>query len=211
MTHNRAEYLGLLQGLMAVTELEAREVHAHQEPLEVCGDSLLVISQVTRKYAVGAAVLRPLCQEVWRRARGLVIVGWRHIPREQNTAAHEEAHRAYHEIMTVEQENSRWSFAFAEPPVPLDPRPDLADDSPAWQRLLSLSWPIDGEDAHGLYGVLCGLRCCGAHLFRQDGDWRLSRGRIPPAEYSAIREEYLLPHQEELVTLLRALGRREED
>jgi len=40
-----------------------------------------------------------------------------------------------------------------------DPRPDLAEDSARWSRLLSMAYDLDGDDPAGLYGALNGLRC----------------------------------------------------
>ena len=84
-----------------------------------------------------------------------------------------------------------------------DPRPDLAEDSAQWRRLLRLAWERDGEEAAGVYGVLLGVRCMGA---------RLESGRIRPpvdmdeSEWSADRERYLVPHRAAIVELLAAVA-----
>ncbi len=94
---------------------------------------------------------------------------------------------------------------FAHPPVPADPRPDLPGGE-AWRRLLALAWPIDGQDPHGLYGALAGLRCCGAELALMDSKWVLRRGEMDDEAYAQARTQYLLPHADLLRSLLATLG-----
>lgn len=52
------------------------------------------------------------------------------------------------------------------PPVPpwTDPRPDLTADHDRWLTLLEAAYRHDGQDPHGAYGALSGIRCCGARL-----------------------------------------------
>ena len=87
-----------------------------------------------------------------------------------------------------------------------DPRPDLAGDSTLWRRLLGLAYGRDFHDPHGLFGALHGLRCCGAVLARGPGGLRLLPGELPPAEYVALRGEYLVPYAPTLRALLAAAG-----
>jgi hypothetical protein len=87
-----------------------------------------------------------------------------------------------------------------------DPRPDLAADSAAWSHLLRLAFDTDGHDPLGCYGVLDGLRCCGAGLERTErGGWKLVAGAMDPNEYAADRERWLISRRREIAELLRRL------
>lgn len=56
----------------------------------------------------------------------------------------------------------------AQPPngeaVVVDPRPDLVEDSDLWRDILTRAWILDGSRVDGVFGVLDGLRRCGARL-----------------------------------------------
>jgi hypothetical protein len=91
-----------------------------------------------------------------------------------------------------------------------DPRPDLAHDSALWSRLLARAYEHDGNDPAGLFGALHGLRCCGAALTAKDGLVRLTTGEMSADEYGALRQEYLVPRQQALSTLLRDLAWTDE-
>ena len=86
-----------------------------------------------------------------------------------------------------------------------DPRPDIADDHELWSKLLMNARALYGNDPHGLYGALHGLRCLGACLTLQGDVLRLSGGDIG-AEYPKLRETWLVPHAEQLRRLLKDLG-----
>ena len=86
-----------------------------------------------------------------------------------------------------------------------DPRPDLTADSVHWRRLLTAA-AADRADPHGLYGVLDGVRCCGAALRVEDGRLRLTAGELAAAEYALIRERDLRPHTATLRALLRQVS-----
>jgi len=105
------------------------------------------------------------------------------------------------------------------PPDPLwaDPRPDLTADHDRWQALLEAAYRHDGQDPHGVYGALNGIRCCGARLEvappagkapQAAGarlGWRLVRGdELTEAEYQRLRATYLVRHTETLTRLLKA-------
>ncbi len=105
------------------------------------------------------------------------------------------------------------------PPDPpwADPRPDLAADHDRWQALLEAAYRCDGQDPHGVFGALNGIRCCGARLevmavtkqaLPSAGarrGWRLVRGdELTEAEYQRLRAAYLAPHTEALTRLLSA-------
>jgi hypothetical protein len=83
----------------------------------------------------------------------------------------------------------------------LDPRPDLTDDAAEWTALLATQFVRDGNDQHGLYGVLHGFRCEGARLVNDRGRLRLEAGELAE-EYPALRSVYLVPRRNELSRLL---------
>ena len=82
-----AEYLGLIAGLEALENVT--------EPVEVRGDSRLVINQVTRRWACRAQNLRPLLARVRELIRPSMTFRW--IPREQNEDADEMSRVAFSE------------------------------------------------------------------------------------------------------------------
>lgn len=89
-----------------------------------------------------------------------------------------------------------------------DPRPDLAYDSREWSDLLLVA-----NDKHPeLAGILHGFRCCGLRLHRGKGGYSLRPDLDPETskwttkeEYFKDRDQWLVPHQEEIVNLLRCL------
>jgi len=88
-----------------------------------------------------------------------------------------------------------------------DPRPDLVGDSREWTALLATQYARDGNDQHGLFGVLHGLRCEGARLVLDRGRLRLEAGEIGDA-YPLLRNLWLLPRRDELTTLLASVAQR---
>lgn len=87
----------------------------------------------------------------------------------------------------------------------VDPRPDLADDTGDWQRLLGAAYIVAPE----LWGALHGFRCCGARLSPNTadrgkritpGDW--DRGII---DYREAARKWLEPFAGELKKLMRNL------
>ncbi|MGI8474862.1 MAG: hypothetical protein ACR2OO_00550 [Thermomicrobiales bacterium] len=83
-----------------------------------------------------------------------------------------------------------------------DPRPDILHDTHHWLLLLRSAHSQDGGDPHGLFGVLHGLRCLGARLTVGDGQWRIERGEMAPAEYRAYRTDFLAPRAAAITSLL---------
>jgi hypothetical protein len=83
----------------------------------------------------------------------------------------------------------------------MDPRPDLADDTAQWERLLERarqeSWP--------LYGILHGLRACGARLHRGRTTWMIV-STLP--EYARDRQ-WLIAYQALVTRLLRDMAEAE--
>jgi ribonuclease HI len=79
-TNNVAEYTAALEGLRLAADLGATEV-------DLRADSNLLIEQLSGRYRVKAAHLRPLYEAVLEQARRFERITYRHVPREQNTHA----------------------------------------------------------------------------------------------------------------------------
>ncbi len=79
-TNNQAEYRALIAALEKAVSLGARRV-------SVNSDSELVVRQVTGRYRVKNAGLKPLFQKVKRLQADLDSFSIRHVPRRRNTAA----------------------------------------------------------------------------------------------------------------------------
>jgi len=79
-TNNVAEYRALIAGLEAASATPSRAV-------KVRGDSKLVIEQVTGRWKVKQAHLRPLCDRVRQLLAGYDDVDLAHVRREFNTDA----------------------------------------------------------------------------------------------------------------------------
>jgi ribonuclease HI len=79
-TNNAAEYRGLLLGARRAHELGATEV-------EFVNDSELIARQLTGRYKVKNADLRPLYEEALRELGGFASWSVRSVPREQNADA----------------------------------------------------------------------------------------------------------------------------
>jgi ribonuclease HI len=92
-TNNFAEYMGLLLGLRRARELGVREI-------EVFADSELMIRQLSGRYQVRSASLRPLYEEAVRLLNEFGRVKLVHVPREMNSAADELSNRAIDERMS---------------------------------------------------------------------------------------------------------------
>ena len=86
-TNNQAEYRAVIAALEKAIGLGARHV-------EVRSDSELVVRQITGKYRVKKATLKPLFQQVKQLQNSLEGFTITHIPREQNTEADNLANRA---------------------------------------------------------------------------------------------------------------------
>lgn len=96
-----------------------------------------------------------------------------------------------------------------------DPRPDLQEDSSLWRMLLAIAH----EANENLYGALHGLRCIGTRLERSK-QWGLVLKPILPGpgiggnvtdwasmeDYRAVAQEYLRPHHDLLLGLLKKIG-----
>ena len=109
-------------------------------------------------------------------------------------------------LRTVLETVDHFAPAPRDPPW-ADPRPDLVGDHSSFQALLATAFRRDGQDPHGVFGALVGIRCCGARLASagQPSAWRLVRGEeMDEAEYAGYRQTYLAPHTPALTRLLRA-------
>jgi ribonuclease HI len=80
-TNNVAEYVGAIQALDRLRGL------GYTGPVEVRGDSQLVIRQMLGEYEVRAEHLRPYHDWLLQLARGFAAVRWVWVPREQNQRA----------------------------------------------------------------------------------------------------------------------------
>ncbi len=80
-----------------------------------------------------------------------------------------------------------------------DPRPDLPGGD-VYEGLFRLEHPISGNDPHGFYGTLRGLRCIGATARRlSGGKVRLAR---PDDMGRDVWAEFLEPHRQRLEDLM---------
>jgi probable phosphoglycerate mutase len=86
-TNNVAEYQGLIAGLAAAAELDAREV-------EIRMDSKLVIEQMAGRWQIKHPGLRPLAAQAAALVRGFETVTYTWIPRDQNKLADALANKA---------------------------------------------------------------------------------------------------------------------
>ena len=91
-TNNVAEYTGLIEGLRAAVELGATHVAVRM-------DSKLVVEQMSGRWQIKNAGLRPLAAEAVKLAGRVGEVTYEWIPRERNKAADALANRAMDEAM----------------------------------------------------------------------------------------------------------------
>lgn len=82
VTNNQAEYSALLAGLEALIKRELAD-----EPVIVCGDSKLVLNQMSGRWRVNSPRLLPLYQQADLLARCFMDITWRWVPREDNEEA----------------------------------------------------------------------------------------------------------------------------
>jgi hypothetical protein len=81
-----------------------------------------------------------------------------------------------------------------------------------WEGLLQRAFELDGETANGVFGVLHGVRCCGARLERPGtgpGGWRI----VPGTSYlggrrawEQDRTQWLLPWRATIARLVLRLS-----
>jgi ribonuclease HI len=95
-TNNRAEYLALIEGLRAVASWKPGR-------LDVFMDSQLVVEQVSGRYKVRNADLRPLHAEAVSLLAGFPEATVTHVPRERNRGADALANRAIDEARAAKK------------------------------------------------------------------------------------------------------------
>ena len=96
-----------------------------------------------------------------------------------------------------------------------DPRPDLSADSSLWRILMAIAHEAEPM----LYGALHGMRCIGTRLERNKkfgcvlvpilpgiGIGENVTGWASMEDYRAVAQEYLRPHHDLLLGLLRKIG-----
>jgi hypothetical protein len=93
----------------------------------------------------------------------------------------------------------------------IDPRPDLKQDSKAWDKLLVIALETDIN----LAGLLHGFRCGGLRLFKERTGWVL-RPEFDKTysisiwasqeQYINDRTRWLVPHANRLIEVLNRLG-----
>lgn len=86
MTNNEAEYRGVIEALKKTIALIGKEKAAEAE-IEVRMDSELLVRQFNGEYKVKGEHLQPLYVEVHNLTLDFKKVTFRHIPREENSAA----------------------------------------------------------------------------------------------------------------------------
>jgi len=79
-TNNVAEYVGMLIGLQEAVKKNIKEIHVY-------GDSLLVIKQMRKEYAVNSFSLKPYNKKAFELAKQIGKVSYSHIYRDQNALA----------------------------------------------------------------------------------------------------------------------------
>jgi probable phosphoglycerate mutase len=124
-TNNVAEYSGLIGGLEAAAELDATEV-------DVRMDSKLVVEQMSGRWQIKHAGLRPLAAKAADLVRRFDTVTFTWIPRERNRLADALANRAMDEAAGIPPKAERASAAAAVPaPTDVPAGPDSPADAPA--------------------------------------------------------------------------------
>jgi ribonuclease H / adenosylcobalamin/alpha-ribazole phosphatase len=120
-SNNVAEYRGLIAGLEAALDLGADEV-------DVRMDSLLVVNQMSSVWKVKHEAMKPLASQAAALVRRFERVGFRHIPRAQNS----HADRLANEAMDDAARGLDWSARPEVPEPEPEPRRRSAKTTPGW-------------------------------------------------------------------------------
>lgn len=94
-----------------------------------------------------------------------------------------------------------------EEKYPLDPRPDLEEDSRLWNELLSKAASYGSQ----LQGILDGFRCAGTRIVRLSSGSYALRPEISETcweskkRYEEEKQKWLVPYSKELVKMLREI------
>jgi ribonuclease HI len=90
---NVAEYLGLVEGLEALYDMQATG-----EPVLICGDAKSVIEQMQGIASVSASSIKPLHRRAARLAQHFHYIYWKWTPRRNNHTADSLTRRAWRQI-----------------------------------------------------------------------------------------------------------------
>jgi ribonuclease HI len=101
---NVAEYLGLIEGLEALLDLQNG-----REPVLVCGDAKSIIDQMEGSAMVAASSIKPLYRKARKLARRFPRIYWNWTPRRNNQSADALTRRALRQIRAYPQ---RYADAF---------------------------------------------------------------------------------------------------
>lgn len=157
-TNNVAEYRGLIAGLEAAAELGAQVVAVRM-------DSKLVVEQMSGRWKIKHAALIPLADRARRLAAGFERVGYRWIPRAENSHADRLANEAMDDGGLIEEVR-----AATQPPPAAAPA-QSATAAPAQA-------PTDvPEQATGTTGVPADSRSAAARLGTTGPGWTGATGR----------------------------------
>lgn len=99
---NVAEYLGLIEGLEALLDLQVTG-----ETVLVCGDAKSIIEQMTGRASVVASSIKPLHRKAARLARQFRSIQWSWAPRRYNHTADSLTRRALRQIRAFPEEYER--------------------------------------------------------------------------------------------------------
>jgi ribonuclease HI len=95
---NVAEYLGLIEGLEALLDLQNG-----REPVLVCGDAKSIIEQMQGFASVSAISIKPLYRKARKLARRFRRIYWNWTPRRNNQTADALTRRALRQIRAYPQ------------------------------------------------------------------------------------------------------------
>ena len=109
-TSNIAEYLALIEGLQALTDM-----HLEKEAVEIIGDARSVIDQMTGSAGVNSLSTRPLYRKARRLAKFFKNPVWIWTPRQNNHAADLLTRRAMKQIR-ADQDRYREAIQRIETP-----------------------------------------------------------------------------------------------
>jgi ribonuclease HI len=90
---NVAEYLGMIEGLEALLDM-----HATDEPIEICGDAQSIIDQMEGRSVVNASSIKPLYRRARKLAKQFQHLIWLWTPRRDNHTADALTRRALLQI-----------------------------------------------------------------------------------------------------------------
>ncbi len=109
-TSNIAEYLGLIDGLQTLVDMEIGE-----NPVQIVGDAKVVINQMRGRSRIVADRVIPVYEQAAALAAELEIAAWRWVPRRQNKAADMLTRRALREFRADRQEFKKaWDQIFED-------------------------------------------------------------------------------------------------